>query len=512
MNETAAREVLLVRAIERADTSQSLLSREDREFASRSATELARWGAAEKRAPLDPREFLARRARLLLDKLDERHQRALRAARAGLWRAPLAALLPPVALLAGALFERLGDTQRINVLALPLLGLVGWNLAVYLVILLGPVLRRLRPGARIEAAGASTLGLLRDALRALLERSTPRASGPLLQPLAAFNDDWRAASAALTAARLSWLLHLCAALFAAGAVAGMYLRGLLFDYRAVWESTLLGATSVHVLLSTLLGPAARLLGDAFPTVAELGALRHPPSNGESAARWIHWYAVTVGVLIIAPRALLALASGWRARRLEQAFPLDLGQPYFRRLLGTLGDTHEVVRAVPFSLTLGPRQREGLASVVSHLWGERSRLQFAPPVAYDPANDDAASHPAAGAPMADAGAADAGASSAPPTLTLALCSLAATPERENHGRFLDDLGQRCGTPHLLLVDAGGYARRLGTLAGASARLDERRVAWRAFAASHGWPVAFADLEAPDLVAAENDLGALAARWA
>jgi hypothetical protein len=78
MNETAAREVLLVRAIERADTSQSLLSREDREFASRSATELARWGAAEKRAPLDPREFLARRARLLLDKLDERHQRALR--------------------------------------------------------------------------------------------------------------------------------------------------------------------------------------------------------------------------------------------------------------------------------------------------------------------------------------------------------------------------------------------------------------------------------------------------
>jgi hypothetical protein len=149
MNETAAREVLLVRAIERADTSQSLLSREDREFASGSATELARWGAAEKRAPLDPREFLARRARLLLDKLDERHPRTLRAARAGLWRAPLAALLPPVALLAGALFERLGDTQRINVLALPLLGLVGWNLAVYLVILLGPVLRRLRPGARV---------------------------------------------------------------------------------------------------------------------------------------------------------------------------------------------------------------------------------------------------------------------------------------------------------------------------------------------------------------------------
>ena len=501
MNETAARDVLLVRAIEQTDTAQSLLSREDREFASRSATELARWSAAEQRAPLDPGEFLARRAGLLLDKLDQRHPRVLRAARIGLWRPALAALLPPAALVAGALFERLGDGQRINILALPLLGLLLWNLAVYLLLLLRPLLSTLRPPATSMAAAQDALGLLRGPLRALLERGAARASGPLAAPVLTFNDDWRHASAPLTAARLAWLLHLCAALFAVGAVLGMYLRGLVFDYRAVWESTFLGPGTVHALLSTLLGPAAQLTGDSFPSAAELSGLRHPPASGESAARWIHWYALTVSALVIVPRAALALAAGGRARRLAARFPLALEQPYFRRLLGALSDRHEVVHVLPFSFTPGPRQRDGLDRIVSHLWGERSTMRLAVPVRYDHDSDGAESPGAAPDAAGDGSAA---------TLTLALCSLAATPERENHGRFLDDLRSRATTPLLLLVDTGGYARRLGSMAGTSGRLDERRAVWRAFASSHGWPIAFADLETPDLADAEQALTALASR--
>jgi len=509
MNETAARDVLLVRAIEHADASQSLLSREDREFASRSATELARWTAAEQRAPLDPGEFLARRARLLLDKLDERHPRALRAARVGLWRPALAALLPAAALVAGALFERLGDSQRINILALPLLGLVLWNLGVYLFLLLYPLLQRLRLPATAPAASDDALGLVRRLLRRVMERGATRASGPLAAPVLAFNADWRRASAALTSARLAGLLHLCAALFALGAVLGMYLRGLVFDYRAVWESTFLGPSTVHALLSTLLGPAAQLIGDRFPSVAELSMLRHPPGSGESAARWIHWYALTVGALVILPRAALALLAGGRAGRLARRFPLDLAQPYFRRLLGALDDRRDVLRVIPFSLTLGPRQRDGLERIAHHLWGERSTIRLESPVRYDDgigsAGIAAEPVPAGSRGHGVAAAADGTAV----TLTLALCSLAATPERENHGRFLDDLRAGAGSP-LLLVDTGGYTRRLGSMAGAANRLDERCAAWRAFAESHRWPILFADLEVPDLAAAEQALAALARR--
>lgn len=510
MNETAAREVLLVRAIEQADVAHVVLSRDDREFASRSATELARWTAAEQRAPLDPGEFLARRARLLLDKLDQRHPRTLRAARRGLWRPALAALLPPAALLTGALFERLGDSQRINILALPLLGLVLWNLAVYLLLPLRPLLIRLRLAAGARAASRDALGLLRSGLRRLLERGTARVSGPLAAPVLAFNNDWRVAGAPLGAARLDWLLHLCAALFALGAVLGMYLRGLLFDYRAVWESTFLGPATVHALLSTLLGPAAHLIGEGFPSVSELSTLRHPPGSGESAARWIHWYAVTVSALVIAPRAVLALIAGWRARRLTQRFPVNLGTPYFRRLLRALTDTHEVLRVIPFSLALGPRQRDGLDRIIHHLWGEQSTIKVESPVRYDHGVESAETpdEPASATSVSMAPATTDQAPAA--TLTLALCSLAATPERENHGQFLDDLRTRAGTAVMLLVDSGGYTRRLGSMAGATNRLDERRGTWLAFAASHRWPIMFADLEAPDLAAAEQALAALPSR--
>lgn len=508
MNENAAREVLLVRAIEQADVDHAVFSREDREFASRSATALAHWTAAKQRAPLDPGEFLARRARLLLDKLDQRYPHTLRAAHLGLWRPALAALLPPAALLAGALFERLGDSQRINILAMPLLGLVLWNLAVYLLLLLRPLLIRLRLPAGARAASCDALGLLRSGLRRLLERGTARVSGPLAAPVLAFNNDWRLAGAPLVAARLGWLLHLCAALFAVGAVLSMYLRGLLFDYRAVWESTFLGPATVHALLSTLLGPAAHLIGEGFPTVSELSMLRHPPGSGESAARWIHWYAATVSALVIVPRGALALIAGWRARRLTRRLPLDLRTPYFRRLLGALTDTHEVLRVIPFSITLGPRQRDGLDRIIHHLWGERSTIKVESPVRYD-AGVESAEPPDKPRSTNGVSVAPATTHQAPPaTLTLALCSLAATPERENHGQFLDGLRARAGTPVLLLVDSGGYTRRLGSMAGAANRLDERRGTWLAFATSHRWPIVFADLEAPDLAAAEKALAALA----
>lgn len=509
MNETAAREVLLVRAIEQADSTQVLLSRDDRELARRSATELARWVAAEQRSPRDPGEFLARRARLLLDKLEERHPRAMRATRLVLWQPALAALLPAVALVIGALVERLGDSQRINILALPLVGLVLWNLAVYLLLLLRPLLQRVQLTSAAVAVSGDALGLMRRLLRRGMERGAAHASGPLAASVLSFNNDWRAASAPLTAARLAGLLHLCAALFALGAVMGMYLRGLVFDYRAVWESTFLGTSTVHAWLSMLLGPAAQLIGDRFPSLAELAALRHPPGSGESAAPWIHWYALTVGALVIVPRASLAAMAGWRAKRLASSFPLDLGQPYFRRLISTLDDRCDVLRVIPFSLTLGPRQRYGLALIVHHLWGERSTIRYESPVRYDH-DIDLTGTAAGAAPVFDHSSSIASAESpSAATLTLAVCSLAATPERENHGRFLDHL-RAAGPAGLLLVDTGGYTRRLGSMAGATNRLDERRAAWHAFADSHRWPVLFADLEQPDLAAAEEAFAALIAR--
>ncbi len=92
-----------------------------------------------------------------------------------------------------------------------------------------------------------------------------------------------------------------------------------------------------------------------------------------------------------------------------------------------------------------------------------------------------------------------------TLTLALFSLAATPENENHGTFLKALRSTPSTRRLaVLIDESGYRRRLGTQAGAEARLEERRSAWRYFCRALELDAAFADLSAPDLPALEREL--------
>jgi hypothetical protein len=57
---------------------------------------------------------------------------------------------------------------------------------------------------------------------------------------------------------------------------------------------------------------------------------------------------------------------------------------------------------------------------------------------------------------------------------------------------------------VLIDESGYRRRLGVQAGADARLEERRNAWRYFCRALALEAAFVDLSAPDLRALERDL--------
>jgi len=494
MNEAAARDVLLVRAIETTDVDGMLLPRRDRDHAGRTAAELARWDADTRRAPPDAADYFAHRARLLLDTLGGREP-ALRAAAQSLaWRPWIDAALALVALAAGLLFDRLGDRGHVNVLAFPLLALLLWNGAVYALLAaawLGALLRR-------DRSMAARIGP-RAWLRRLAERAAPRRRGALAPAFGRFADDWMAASARLTGARLARALHLAAALFALGAVAGLYVRGLVFDYRAGWESTFLGAATVHALLSAVLGPAAHVLGHAFPDVAQVEALRFQPgATGDSAARWIHWYALTVFALVVLPRLLLAGWAAWRAHRLATSFPLDLHAPYFRRTGAGFARAAMRLRVLPYSYTLDAAATAGLHALARTLFGEHAVLDQHASIAF---GEEARAADALAAAAAD---------EPPVALDLALFSLAATPEQENHGAFLDALRTRGAAARAMLVDEGPYARRLGPQAGSDARLAERRAAWRAFGAARGWPIAFADLAAPDLPALERDLEPALAR--
>lgn len=483
MNEASAREVLLVRAVEMAASADATLSAEDRGHAGRAAAELVRWQAADQGRQATAEEFLARRAQLLATKLAERSPRAFRALRAFQWRPWIGFALPVAAFAIGAAVEHLADRQHVNILAFPLVGLVAWNLAVYLWL-------AVRGAKALVTVSRPSAGWLHRTIAGARSELDARAAGALTGAFARFGLDWLEQGAPLVAARAGRVLHLSAAMLALGALAGLFVRGLAFEYRAGWESTFLDAATVHAILSFILGPAERLTGVALPGVAELEALRWGAgATGENAGRWIYLYTATVALAVIVPRLALAAIARMREQALAARFPLPLDEPYFRRVLSGWRESPAHVRVVPYAYTPGEAASEGLQRLAMHLLGDDARVHLARPVAFG--EEDAP------APAADAGARD-------PDLVVALFNLASTPETENHGVFLDHLAPLARGRLAVIVDESPYRLRLGAQAGADERLAQRRQAWTGLAATRDLHAVFVDLDAPNLAAAAREL--------
>lgn len=480
MNERMARDVMLMSAIENADQERRILTDEDRGYASRSANELAQWELAEQPGKAGRRGngagrgadghaelFLAKRAEQVLKKVADRHPAFSRFTSApGGWRL-LGIGLPLAALLSGFLADRIADPHRVDLLSPPLLLILGWNLLVYFGLLLLPLVGRRRDGGRgwlARQAGG----------RLSAPRKLPQALGTAL---IRFGEEWSRLSMPLSSARFRRTMHLAAAALAAGAILSLYARGLLTEYRAGWESTFLDAAQVHAILGTLFAPATTLFGIQGFTLADVQALQTPQSAAASTsaadgARWVHLYAATLLLFVVLPRALLALAAGWKAGRLARRFPIDLGQPYFRKLTAHLGRSEaSILRIFPYSFTVDETRDRNLAAIAQMLIGDQSRVMLRPSTGYGELPQDTA---------ADKDIA----------LTAALFNMNATPEKENHGAFLAALARggagsagASAPPFLALIDESSYLDRLGGQAGGEQRLRERAALWLQFCEMH-----------------------------
>lgn len=465
MNERAAAEVLLLRAFETAGLPWC------GDDAHRQATRSALHTVG---ADAPAEAFLAARAHAGLGRLDAHDALLVRWRGMRAWRLGWVWLALTVGLLAGLLVDRIGSAQRINLLAPPVWALLAWNLGVYLALPFS--------GATGGALRRALAGAWRRARERWIERASRTAgaampaAGSSAPAWARFADDWAAASAPLLAARLGLLLHLAAAALAAGVIAGLYLRGLVLDYRAGWQSTFLDAAQVHALLSLLLAPALAVSGQTLPDVAVLQALRLP-QPGAPAAPWIHLYALQLLLLVLLPRLLLALGAALRARRLARDLPLALDAPYFQRLLRQRHSDRVAWRLWPHARMPDARALDALRKLLQRVYGEGATLQLEPVVTYGA--EDAVAPP--------------GADSARHCV---LCDLGATPEPESQGRLLHALGAP-----LLLLDESAFVRRFGA---ASPRLAERRQAWAALAEAHGCAAAFIDLHGAHGAAAEAAL--------
>ena len=366
MTEDEARAVELVRAIEGEDRDAALLTRED--LAQAEAHARVGGGLGSERRDADA--FIGRRAAFASARLATRHPGVAALLHKSRWPRWMGVALPTVALVAGFAANEFGTGKRLDLLAVPLLGTIAWNLLVYLG--LGAALLQRRP-----TVSANPLHRVIGRIAGLGHRDLDRGTA-LHRAATAFQVRWAAVSAPLAGARIARTLHLGAALFAAGLIGGIYLRALVIEYRAGWESTFLGPASVHTLLSAVLGPASWLSGLALPSVQGIAAMRWtgPASGGVNAAPWIHLYTVTVAGLVIAPRLLLASWHGAKALRLARRFPVAGREDFYvRRLLRSADGAPGTARITPYAYRPGEETRRRLSAALRAALGEGAQVRF-----------------------------------------------------------------------------------------------------------------------------------------
>jgi len=477
MTESEALDVVAVRVIESADHERTVWTDADRAWASHEAAAAVGESAA-------PGLFLAHRAGLALRRLNNRLAPLRKGIDALAWRPWLGVAVVVAAFLAGLLADRLGNAQRINVLAPPVLLLLAWNLLVYLFLPTAPLWNRM--AGRTANPLRSLVAFLGTA-GWLAARKTGQGA-PVGRWLGAVTSEWGRLAAPLYRARAARILHLAAAALASGIVAGLYLRGLAFEYRATWESTFLGPETVRALLATVLAPGAWLGGMSVPDLARVEAMRTPGS--ENAGAWLHLMALTLLMLVVLPRLLLAALAAWREGRLVRDLPLQLEQPYFQRLLRGFHVDPSPVLVLPYGYTPSQPAVAGLEILLARLVGGAATVHLAPPVAYGDDDDPSLAR------LTDA----------PGPLVLVF-NLAATPERETHGAFALAAKARASAaqPLLVVVDETSFKSRTSD---EPQRLEQRRDAWRDLLQPAGIEPAFVDLVAPELAA---DAAMDAALW-
>jgi hypothetical protein len=441
--------MLLIRAIESEDGEGAVLTREDRQYVTAAALRDEPPGDTASTTG----RFLHRRAHLALERLTARFPALRHACGLSRWPAWANWAVPLVALLLGFISNRL-DGDRLNILAFPLLGMLAWNLAVYLWLAIGA----LRPGRE----GHPLLTLLQ---RAAGPAATKLAAQPTLERgVTRFAVDWARVAGRLTQYRASRTLHFAAALFAIGIIAGLLIRArYTAEYQAGWSGTWAGAEGeIAALLSVIFAPASLLTGIALPGPERLRELR---GGAENAGDWLIMWAVTAGLFVILPRLALAAWNAVRAAVLARRLPVPGAEDFYvrsllRNALGQPGET----RVIPYGFTPSAVSRERLERLLGAALGERVRVELNKPVPYG-AEDNWIREHGDELPQADQ--------------LILLFNLASTPESENHGAFAQAVRDRLtgGTGLTMLIDDSALRERLRGQASAQRRLDERLSAWR-----------------------------------
>ncbi|AVP56713.1 DUF2868 domain-containing protein [Pulveribacter suum] len=313
LSEPLLRTVLLAGAIERADAQGLLVSQPERDEALRQAVAAARGRGVQRVAAPD---VAADWARAVVQRASERNAGVAALAQPSAALQWLAWGLPALALLLGLAADRIANAHRVDLLSPPLLLVLAWNGAMYLLL----AWRALRG----HGAPARWAPALRQRLRPRVPRhaGAPGQRALAAQIAAQFYGPWFAQTSALFARRAARVMHLSAAAGAAGIALSLLLRGLVVRYQFGWESTFLDAAQMHALARVLFLPLTALFGLQPFSLQEIAATQNFAGEGAAGSRWVWMYVGLLALVVVLPRLALAAWARWRQAQLAARLALD----------------------------------------------------------------------------------------------------------------------------------------------------------------------------------------------
>ena len=442
----AAQALTLVRAVEETDRQGELLAASARAEATRAAL-----------AEADDETWPVRRAQALKDRLAEVWTFLPRLLRLSDPGQGLAGPTLIAAVLLGLSTNALGPDRQVHVLALPLAGILAWNVSVLVLM----ALRRVVPmGASAwQGSGAWFSDLVMKRGRRWAQLLPAEASGDpelVRQSMSSYLRDWFPVVRPLVAARCRRLLHLASVAVLAGVVGGMYVRGLGFAYEATWESTFISRQQAASILGAVLGPASWVTGIEVPepVYRPVGA----SSSAADAAPWIHLWAVSALLYAGLPRLALAAVESLRLARLDRKLSVKLPNAYLSRLRSAVSPDVLRLELIPYSYRMSAATVDTLRARLLDVFGARCKVHLRSPVEYGSEADEA--------DVADG------------HRFLVVFNLAQTPEVEVQADFVAGVARQLREDQELdvIVDGSTYLDRVGEDAAGRQRRDERRRTW------------------------------------
>ncbi|MGI8601506.1 MAG: hypothetical protein ACR2OZ_00740 [Verrucomicrobiales bacterium] len=496
-----AKKVLALQRLEEADVFGNFLAPEERLAATTASGLMEIAGKGEWSRAHD--EALERRTNRLLrdERVASRVREVMGEARPVRGRV-VAVAMAIGALLLGALTNEVGGDRVINLLSIPMLGLLIWNFLVYTMVMVAKLRGKKPQGEGHGPHRWLNRWLLKGAGVTIESKGTaerPPEGSVAAVVWEARTRFWHRWVRVLRTEAAYWseiVFHVGAAALATGIVGGMYIRGLAFEYNAAWESTFLKAPEVTRALRLSLGPAAVLLRQEIPKPDKMQRLNIHDQNKlaaherESAAKWIHLYAATAVLFIGLPRLGLVAVAGLTVRRFHDYVPItkDL-RHYFEGLVRQASGRELVAHVVGFAHDVDEHRRDEIRGLLHRMWPSVAQIGFlAVPYGGEEewlAEIEIASGPGKKATDAAAdGSAEIAGSRHGPVLAPrvgVLMNFSVTPEDEVHGYFVRELLQRLlaagdKAGYAVILDTAPFRQQLGGLPEFERRLRERRVAW------------------------------------